>query len=55
VQSLEQVRLAGAVRPRDEDDTGLEPEIETCVRAKVAERDGAYDEGFGLNQGAGSA
>jgi hypothetical protein len=44
VQRLEQVRLAGAVRARDEDEPGLERELEPFVRAKVAERDALDDQ-----------
>jgi hypothetical protein len=55
VKRLEQVRLAGAVRPGDENDTGLEVDLEACVRAEVAKRDLARNQGFGLSQGAGSA
>ena len=39
VQRLEQVRLAGAVRPGDEDEPRLERELEPGVRPEVAERD----------------
>ncbi len=55
VERLEQVRLARAVRACNEDDAGLEPELEACVRAEVAERDLPSHERFGLSQGAGSA
>jgi LmbE family N-acetylglucosaminyl deacetylase len=39
VQRLEQVRLADAVRADDEDDPGLERELERRVRAVVRKRD----------------
>ena len=39
VDGLEEVRLAGAVRPRDEDEPGLERELEAGVGADVPERD----------------
>jgi hypothetical protein len=48
VERLEEIRLACAVRPRDEHDPGLELELEACVRAEVALRDFAGDEGSGL-------
>jgi hypothetical protein len=35
VQRLEQVRLAGAVRPNDENQSRLEVEVETRVRPDV--------------------
>jgi hypothetical protein len=46
VQRLEQVRLAGAVRPRDEQQPGLERELEACVRPKVAQRNVGDDQCF---------
>jgi hypothetical protein len=39
VQRFEEVRLAGAVRAGDEDEAGLQRELEPFVRAEVAERD----------------
>jgi hypothetical protein len=39
VERFEQVRLAGAVRPGDEDEPGLQPELEAFVAAEVSERD----------------
>jgi hypothetical protein len=39
VQRLEEVRLAGAVRPDDENEPRREVEVECDVRPKVAERD----------------
>ena len=39
VQRLEEVRLAGAVRPRDENEPRLERELEPGIRPEVAERD----------------
>jgi hypothetical protein len=44
VQRLEQVRLAGAVRPDDKNQTRLETEVEPCVGADVAQRDFADDQ-----------
>jgi hypothetical protein len=39
VQRLEQVRLSRPVRARDEDEPGLQLELEPFVAAEVAERD----------------
>jgi hypothetical protein len=39
VKRLEQVRLAGPVRPDGKDQTGRQLEIQSGVRAEVAERD----------------
>ena len=55
VECLEQVRLAGAVRAVKKHDAGLEPELEGCVRAEVAEDDLADDQAGSLNQRAGWA
>ncbi len=44
VHRLEQVRLPGAVRARDEDEPRLERELEPWVRADVAERDLLHDQ-----------
>jgi hypothetical protein len=44
VQRLEQVRLAGAVRPDDENKSGLEAEVKPGVRADVAQRDFSDDQ-----------
>src|SRR5207244_4519605 len=44
VQRLEQVRLAGAVRADGQDETWLEVELETRVRAVVAKRDRGDDQ-----------
>jgi hypothetical protein len=44
VQRLEQVGLAGAVRTDDENESRLEIEIETRVRADVAQRDRLDDQ-----------
>jgi hypothetical protein len=38
VESLEQVRLPGAVPAHDEDETRLEREVESGVRAEAPER-----------------
>src|SRR6266516_4564471 len=38
MEGLEQVRLAGAVRARDEDDPGLQLELEPGVGAEIAKR-----------------
>jgi len=38
VERLEEVGLAGAVRPDDEHEPGLEREVEAGVRAKAPER-----------------
>jgi hypothetical protein len=39
VERLEQVRLAGAVGTGDEDEPGLQRELEAFVAAEVSERD----------------
>jgi hypothetical protein len=39
VKALEEVCLAGTVRPDGEDEAGLELELEPGVRAVVAERE----------------
>jgi hypothetical protein len=39
VQRLEQIRLAGAVRPDDQDDAGLEVQVERGVRPVPAKTD----------------
>jgi hypothetical protein len=44
VQRLEQVRLPRAVRADDQDEAGLQFELEPCVRAEVPERDRADDQ-----------
>jgi len=44
MESLEQVRLPGSVRPRDEHDSGFELQLEPGVRAEVPERDLADDQ-----------
>jgi hypothetical protein len=44
VERLEQVRLAGAVRPGHQDETRLQLQVELRVRAKVAKRERAYDQ-----------
>jgi len=44
VECLEEVGLAGAVRAGDEDDPGLERELEPRIRAEVPERDRADDQ-----------
>jgi hypothetical protein len=44
VQGLEQVRLAGPVRPRHQHDARLELELEPLVRAKVSEDELANDQ-----------
>src|SRR5439155_1679522 len=44
VQRLEQVRLAGAVRPDDEHQSRLEVEVEASVRPDVAQRNRADDQ-----------
>jgi hypothetical protein len=44
VERLEQVRLAGPVRARDEDDPGLQCELEPFVGAEVAEGDRSDDQ-----------
>jgi hypothetical protein len=38
MERLQEVRLARAVRPVQEDDARLEPEFELRVRSEVAER-----------------
>jgi hypothetical protein len=38
VERLEQVRLPGAVRARDENEPRLQPELEPLVAAEIAER-----------------
>src|SRR5207237_1442093 len=43
VHGLEQVRLAGAVRPGHEHETRLQRNLEACVRADVAQRN-AFDD-----------
>ena len=55
VQRLEQVRLAGAVRPDDEHEPRLEVEVEPGVRAEVAERDVRDDQPGRPSRRAGSA
>jgi hypothetical protein len=44
VERLEQVRLAGAVRTGEEDDTGPELQLEPRIGAEVAERDPVDDQ-----------
>jgi len=44
VKRFEEVRLPGAVRAVQEDDTRLERELEGSVRAEVAEREPADDQ-----------
>ncbi len=44
VERLEQIRLAGAVLPGDQDDPRREREIERRVRAVVPERDAVDDQ-----------
>jgi hypothetical protein len=44
VQRLEQVRLAGAVRADDEDEAGLQLQLERVVRAEARERDQRDDQ-----------
>jgi hypothetical protein len=44
VERLEQVRLAGAVRPGDEDEAGLQDELEAFVAAEVSKRDVTDDQ-----------
>jgi hypothetical protein len=44
VQRLEQVGLADAVRADDEDDAGLEGELERRVRPVVTERESLRDQ-----------
>jgi hypothetical protein len=44
MQRLEQVRLPGPVRPRDEDEPRLQCELEPFVAAEVSERDLADDQ-----------
>src|SRR5207237_3786026 len=44
VQRLEQVRLPRTVRPHDEHEPRLEPEVESRVRAVVAKRDRLDDQ-----------
>ena len=53
MQRFEQIRLAGTIRAGDEDDPGLERDLETGVRPEVSERDLADDQP--LSQEAGSA
>ena len=54
MERLEQVRLAGPVRARDEHDPRLEGELEAWVRAEVAERDLADDKTAGIWRQSGS-
>src|SRR4029077_8393154 len=44
MKRLEQVRLAGAVLPDDQDQTRLQREVESRVRADVPERDRTDDQ-----------
>jgi hypothetical protein len=45
---LEQVRLAGAVRAGDEDEAGLERNVEPFVGAKVPQRHLGHDQAVPL-------
>jgi hypothetical protein len=44
VERLEEVRLPGSVRPRDQDEPRLQCELEPFVAAEVSERDLADDQ-----------
>jgi hypothetical protein len=48
VQRFEEVRLAGTVRAGEEDDAGMERQLELTVGPEIAERDVANDQAVSL-------